>query len=166
MKKLHIIKVLRNWFQGGLLLANSQICLTPSETCIFYHHNYLSIILLYISTYLSMSTYLHQHTYLPLTTFQHKPTYVNLPTPTKLHQHTYLPISTHLSTYFNTPTYLCLLINTYKSMWTYIPVPIPKYQCLVCFKPWLLSAIRILFTLSKLWYLKRNDSINQNDLLF
>ena len=70
---------------------------------------YLSIILLYVPTYiglpmnvylplptayLSKSTYLHQPTYLPistyspLTTYQHIPTYVNLPTPTNLHQHT------------------------------------------------------------------------------
>ena len=53
---------------------------------------YLSISLLYMSTYLPMSIYLHQHTYLSISrhlpTYDYLPTYVNLPTPTNLHQHT------------------------------------------------------------------------------
>ena len=84
-----------------------------------------------------MSTYLHQHAYLPISryllTCDNLPTYVNLPTPTNLHQHTYLPISTHLLT--------CLLTNTYQHMSTYhhlptyLPVPFPKYQCIIAADP-------------------------------
>ena len=69
---------------------------------------YLSIILLYMSTYL--------------------PTYVNPPTPTNLHQHTYLPTYLYKNTY--PPNSPCQHIPThvYLPSSTYLPLPIPKYQ--------------------------------------
>ena len=63
---------------------------------------YLSIILLYMSTYQPMSTNLCLSTY-----------NINTPTPTNLRQHTYpyQRTSTYLPTYINTPTQLWLLTN-------------------------------------------------------
>ena len=87
------------WFSSWIFHLKN-LCNLSLSLCIFIIFlsfcyclsPYLSISLLYMSTYLPMSIYLHQHTYLSISrhlpTYDYLPTYVNLPTPTNLHQHT------------------------------------------------------------------------------
>ena len=97
---------------------------------------YLSIIRLYMSTYLGLPAYLHQHSYLglpaclPTSTFLPRPTYLG---PTYLGP-TYLllPIYVYLPTYIHLLIYVCLPTLTYLCMLTYLclPIYIHKPSCL------------------------------------
>ena len=125
MKKLHIIKVLRNWFQGGLLWPILKFVWPPQRLVFSITITiYLSFYYIFLPTCLCLPTYINILTYLwqpsninqPMSTYLPLPNYIN--TPIYLYQHTYLPISTHLPTYvfLSTHTNPCEPTYLYQSL--------------------------------------------------